>query len=405
MSGWGSPEAVAAGAAALDAAADAARQAAGLGRSAHTDGWAGQAADKYAEARGAAVRQTSGLEDSYRAAASALHRYAEQMRSARSGYENAAATYESARNAVQANPFDLFAWADAARSRIDAFAAVGQLQSAAAEAAAALRAAAGDQADGNEWWDPFGWFTSDATKPGEQVGKSVMDDDAFDPDDVSQGQIGDCFMLSSIVSLLNTDDGDAFIRKNVRWDDTRNGYWVTLYENGEPTEVFVDKVYGQGARQSDWQWLIFSGDKPSIAALYESALQEKYGYSYLDGGVPADAMEAITGQSVNVMDKGLGSTSFSVLRENLEEGGQVVLSSPRSGDNQITVQSPDGTERQVDIVSSHAYAVTRIDADGNVWVRNPWGPGNSADGGGEFRVSADDAQRLFWRATYTNVTG
>jgi hypothetical protein len=124
--------------------------------------------------------------------------------------------------------------------------------------------------------------------------------------------------------------------------------------------------------------------------------------------VPADAMEIITGEDVNVIENdsyaGLTGDQLDPLRENLEDGGQVVISSPRNGDHTITVQGEDGSTREIDIVSSHSYAVTRIDEDGSVWMRNPWGPGNSADGGGEFRVSSEDVADLFWRATYTDVT-
>ena len=43
-------------------------------------------------------------------------------------------------------------------------------------------------------------------------------------------------------------------------------------------------------------------------------------------------------------------------------------------------------------------------ADGEYGNMMLWGPGNGADGGGEFRVSADDVSDLFWRGTSTNVT-
>jgi hypothetical protein len=293
------------------------------------------------------------------------------------------------------------------QSRMAAFGAIGRLQQAAATAADELRAASGEDGDARPWWDPFGWF-NDAEDPDERVSDNILDDDTFDPEDVGQGGIGDCFMLSSIVSLLSTDGGDDFIRDHVRWDPDKNGYWVTLYKNGEPTEVFVEYVFDNGAKQNDWQWGIFGGDKPSIAALYEAALRQEYGYDFIDGGVPAEAMEIITGHPVDTIENdehtGLSESQVDELRDVIDDGGQVVLSSPRDGEHHITVTGEDGSTREVEIVTTHAYAVTRIEADGSVWVRNPWGPGNSADGGGEFRVSAEDVADLFWRAASTNVT-
>ena len=119
-------------------------------------------------------------------------------------------------------------------------------------------------------------------------------------------------------------------------------------------------------------------------------------------------MELITGKPVDEIKtsdySGLSSSEYQDLREVLNDGGQVTLSSPRDGDHQISVTDAAGNTRDIEPVTQHSYVVTRIDEDGSVWMRNPWGPGNSADGGGEFRVSAEDATSLFWRAASTNVT-
>lgn len=407
MSGFGDPGAVMAAADDLLRASSAAADAQGLAKRARPEVWMGEAADAFTTSATKTIAPARRLEDALRAASGTLSRYSAAQREAQSSYEHAQADFDRSARAVRSNPLDIPAALNLVQSRLAAFGALGRLQEAASIAAGELRAASGEDRADRPWWDPFGWF-NDEDDPDERVSESIMDDDAFDAEDVSQGSIGDCFMLSSIVSLLSSDGGDEFIRENVRWDADKGGFWVTLYSNGEPEEVFVEHVFDNGARQNDWQWLIFGGDKPSIAALYESALREKYGYSFLDGGVPSEAMEYITGKDVDEIStsdySGLSSSDFEELREVVNDGGQVVLSSPRGGEHQITVEAPDGSTREVEIVTGHAYAVSRIDADGSVWVRNPWGPGNSADGGGEFRVSADDATELFWRAASTNVT-
>ncbi|MFG6401178.1 C2 family cysteine protease [Microbacterium sp. P04] len=408
MSVTGDPNAVEAAAGRLSTAATALEGVADSIHDVDLDEWEGEAADAFRSAQTETQTAADELAKAYRSGQATLARYAAELRAGRGRYEAAAATFETARRSVEADPLDVGAYVSAIGSRVEAIAAVGEIQAAAARAAAELQAAVSSETEGNEWWDPFGWFTGDESEPDQPVTESILDDDAFDADDVSQGSIGDCFMLSTIVSLLGTDEGDEFLRDHVKWDAERNGYVVTIYVNGEAKDVFVDNVYGQGARQDDWEWLILSGDKASIAALYEAAIAEEYGYGFLDGGVPADAMEIITGEEVlevkNESYAGLSNDQLDPLRENLADGGQVVLSSPREGDHTITVQGPDGATREVDIVSTHSYAVTRIEDDGSVWVRNPWGPGNSADGGGEFRVSAEDVEALFWRATYTDVT-
>ncbi|MGX5697654.1 C2 family cysteine protease [Agromyces soli] len=408
VTSFGDPDAVSGAAGDLRRGSAIAERARVLVRDARPDLWLGAAADAYTAASRSTLPAAERLADALRSAAATLERYAAAQREAQGDYDAARAEFDRATRALRGNPLDLPSAFGAVRARMAAFGALGRLQQAASIAADELRAAVGEDAAGRPWWDPFGWF-NDPEEPDERVSEGILDDDAFDADDVAQGGIGDCFMLSSIVSLLNTDAGDEFIRDHVRWDPDKNGYWVTLYPNGEPEEVFVEYVYDDGARQNDWQWGIFGADKPSIAALYEGAIFEKYGYGYLDGGVPADAMALITGRPVDVIENsdysGLDASQLDGLRETLDDGGQVVISSPRSGDHQLTVTAPDGGTREIEVVTTHSYVVTRIEADGSVWMRNPWGPGNPADGGGEFRVSAEDVSELFWRATTTNVTG
>jgi hypothetical protein len=407
VSNFGDPGAVVGAADALSGAAAAVESAHSLVQRADPEVWRGVAAEAFRESAGRSLPAALSLTDVMRAGSGTLTRYAAAQQNALSDYNNAQTDFDRASTSLHNNPLDLPAAFNLVQSRLAVVGAVGRIQHAALIAANELRAATGEDGDARPWWDPFGWF-NDEEEPDERVSQSIMDDDAFDPEDVAQGGIGDCFMLSSIVSLLNTAGGDDFIRDNVRWDSDKNGFWVTLYSGGEPKEVFVEYVFDNGARQSDWEWWLFGGDKPSIAALYESAIRQEYGFSAIDGGVPADAMELITGRPVTVTENtdysGLTSSQVDGLRNVLDDGGQVVISSPRSGDHQITVTAPDGSTREVEVVNTHSYAVMSIEPDGSVWVRNPWGPGNSADGGGEFLVSAADVAELFWRATSTNVT-
>jgi uncharacterized protein YukE len=406
---FGDPGAVAAAAGDLRRGSGLADRARSLVRDARPELWQGAAADAYAAAARATLPNVERLGDALGSAAGTLERYAAAQREAQGGYEDAVADFDREARSLRANPLDVSAAFGAARARMAAFGALGRLQEAASIAADELRSAMGEDAGARPWWDPFGWF-NDPEEPDERVSEGILDDDAFDPDDVAQGSIGDCFMLSSIVSLLNTDGGDEFLRDHVRWDPDKNGYWVTLYPNGEAEDVFVEHVYDDGARQSDWQWGPFGADKPSIAALYEGAISQlpAHGYDYLDGGYPDDAMSLITGKPVesvaNENHYGLSTRQVEDLRETIDGGGQAVVSSPTGGEHRITVEGPDGDSREVEIVTGHSYVVTRVEADGSMWVRNPWGPGNGADGGGEFRVSADDVPTLFWRSASTNVT-
>ncbi|MGO3147139.1 MAG: C2 family cysteine protease [Leucobacter sp.] len=407
MSQFGDPAAVEAAAESLRHNSVAAETARSNAKRARPDAWQGGAADAFALSVQNTLPPAAQLSDALLSASGTLTRYAAVQRNSKSDFEEAQANFDSAKDALRTNPFNIFAGFDLAKSSMSGLRATGQIQQAAATAADELRALGNEDGDGRAWWDPFGWF-NDPEEPDVRVKEDIMSDDSFDPDDISQGQIGDCFMLSTVVSLMNTDEGDQFIRDNIRWDPDEEGYWVTLYEDGVPEEVFVEYVFEQGATQEDWKFLFLSGDRPSIAALYESALQQKYGYDYLDGGYSWSAMEKITGQPVEQMENsgygGLNPRQVDSLRETLEAGGQATVSSPTGGEHTLTVTDPDGNTREVDLVTSHSYVITRIEEDGSMWVRNPWGPGNSADGGGEFRVSAEDVSSKFWRAASTNVT-
>jgi len=407
VNGFGDPNAVSAAASELQRASAVIDDAHSLVKSAQPHAWRGEAAEAFTASAAKTLPRAVELSNSLRSASDTFSRYAVTQRDAQAKYENAQADFDRAADAVRSNPLDVSAVFSAAQARMSAFAAIGQLQQAAQTAASELRAASGEEADSGPWWDPFGWFT-DEEEPDERVSEDIMDEDAFDPDAVAQGNIGDCFMLSTVVSLLETEEGQEFIREHVRWDEDEGGYWVTLYRNGEPVDVFVDKVYSKGARQDGDGWWIFGGDKPSIAAIYEAAIAQELGYDYLEGGVAANAMELITGEPAEVIENtrhgGLSSGDIEQLREVVDDGGQVVLSSPRNGTREVTVTAPDGSTREVEIVSKHAYVVTRIEPDGSVWMRNPWGPDNGADGGGEFRVEADDVRRYFWRSSSTNIT-
>lgn len=424
MSAFGDPSAVLAAADSLRGASTRTESARSLVQGAQPEIWQGAAADAFTASARRSLPRATDLAETLVAASGTLTRYAAAQRAARANFESAQADTDRAISALRSNPLDIPAALHLAKSQLGAFGAHGQLQQAASIAAAELQASLGEDGAGRSWWDPFGWFNDEAN-PDRRVTKDIMDDDSFDPDDVSQGGMGDCYLLVSIVSLLNTDAGDKFVRDHIRWDDDKNGYWVTLYPGGKPKEIFVDYVYGQGATQHDWvldythgdkRFVAGDTDKPSIAALYESAYQQEYDYDKLSGGGKVyEAMELITGKPSDVIGgqnsggmsgwtTGLDEQDFQSLRQVINDGGQVALSTPDDGEYPLTVTDSSGNTREIEIVTDHAYAATRIDPDGGVWVRNPWGPGNSADGGGEFRVSPEDAAKVFKRSASGNIT-
>ncbi|WP_147795645.1 C2 family cysteine protease [Cellulomonas sp. Y8] len=373
--------------------------------------WDGTAADRYRE-------RVRDLSDRARELGSTMERGARVLSgyaAVLEGQEAAAATARtalaSARRRVAAAPLDLLARVDCLRAMRDQNDAVATAQRAAAEAAAAL----GAVLDGpGSWWDPFGWFDDDSTEPDRRVGPDLLDRASWDPEDIQQGSMGDCYLLAALMGVLNTDDGDAWVRDHIRWDADRAGYWITIYPaGGTPREVFVDHVFDHGATEEDWRVGPFSGNRPGIAALYEAAAYQELGYRELaNGGTPEEAMRLLTGQRPTVYEPTSGAGyagDLSALRTAVDGGRSVVAASQEYAfevgssvhEVPVTRRTESGGTETVDgaIATHHAYMVDAVDPDGGVWLRNPWGPGNSLDDGQPFKVSAEDFASVFYNVT------
>jgi len=246
-------------------------------------------------------------------------------------------------------------------------------------------------------WPPDGW-PPPASLQTVPLTSTILDDASFDPLDVSQGGIGDCYMLASLMALMQTDEGDQLLRDNIKWDPDLNGYWVTLYDHGDPVRYFVDHAQAGGATENG---------SAGIASIYEAALNEHLTFNDLtNGGWPDDTFPIITGQEASEFTHSTGSDQgwdMDPLRDQLADGNQLVASTGSvsgSGDSvRIAINRLDArgahVPGMVDLYGPHSYTVSGIEADGSVWVMNPWGTGNYADGGGPFLVSAADFNLYF----------
>ena len=183
------------------------------------------------------------------------------------------------------------------------------------------------------------------------------------------------------MGYLNTSGGRAILRNNIRWDSKAGGYWVTLYDHGNPQEVFVDKVYGQGADQVDRTTLWWTNRSPEVATLYEAAYAKMIGYDDLsDGGKPDFVMAAITGKpaSIQALSRKNAESDLAHMKERLLFGSPVIAwTTSRSTEYVVedaTIVRPDCkvVHDDIDIVSgpqsSHANSVERVDSDGTVWM-------------------------------------
>ena len=228
----------------------------------------------------------------------------------------------------------------------------------------------------------LGGNEADKKDPGDAEGTEPADEDipeddeSIHPDNSAQGAIGDCYLLSSLQSLVQHDPD--FLREHV--DEVEPGvYEVTMYdESGDPIVYRIESVQEGGVRDAD-------GDQ-SVYSLYERAYAmhlEARGED-INGGFPKDAMQTITGQNADAY----GSLSLDELAEQLDRGNLV---------NADTGGTDDPSHDE--IVGNHAYSVTSVDTEaGTVTVTNPWGAGNP-DAPKNVTMTYEEYRETFGRTT------
>jgi WXG100 family type VII secretion target len=228
--------------------------------------------------------------------------------------------------------------------------------------------------------------------------------DGVHPDDVEQGQLGDCYLLASLASIANQNPD--MIEKMIR-DNGDGSYTVTFYEKGwfgsiKPVEVTVD---GQFPLRDGRPVFAGVGDKDGdhhelwTMIVEKAYAQWKGGYSSIEGGWPHHAMEHLTG--IPSQDFAPTRVSIEQLSNFHHQGYAISLSTNQ--DWKLTIAGrtlwdfddiTDGPLFQKgggQLVPSHAYYVTGVDAEnGTVTIRNPWGWYH-----GEITLTTEEFQQAF----------
>jgi hypothetical protein len=218
-------------------------------------------------------------------------------------------------------------------------------------------------------------------------GKMRLFEGKIEPGDVAQGSLGDCWLLAAIAtiaedndelvkSLFITREADAFSCYQIRLYDANKRRWRTLTiddrvpvrENGDP---YFTKPHGNEL------WVL----------LLEKAFAKMKGsYGALDGGYPADALTAFTGNDSVVLRSGdtTGSMweangmarldqarAYAVIRQCLKD--KMVMCAGSRHDGKTDKDAPDKG-----IVHGHAYTVLDTATSMGekiIKLRNPWGSG------------------------------
>lgn len=206
----------------------------------------------------------------------------------------------------------------------------------------------------------------------------------IDINDVSQGGLGDCYMIASLAAVAQQNPD--LIKKMIR-DNGDGSYTVTFYEKnqfiGIETPGFTKKeitVKLDGSEYAEFGDSTDQNQEVWVRVIEKGYAEWKGGYSAIEGGWPHNALEAITGiDSVNYTPSSL---KIDDLASALKSGGAVTAGTFRD----VTlgpIDLPDITDSSSyytnnQLIQGHAYTVTAVDsAAGTVTVRNPWGGSNA----------------------------
>jgi len=217
--------------------------------------------------------------------------------------------------------------------------------------------------------------------------RGMPDSTDIHPSDVSQGHLGDCYLMASVAVLAqqNPEQLKRLIRDN--GDGT---YTITFYEKKgvfglfggqyEKVEITVTADFPQEDGQPIYAGY---GDQTSegketwVMLLEKGYAQWKGGYEVIGkGGFPHNAMEALTG--IDSIDYKPGSISIQDLENRYNSGSAITLGSLTDYEL-FGLDIPDATNfnplyQNDTLVSNHAYYVSDVNVnEGTITIRNPWG--------------------------------
>jgi Calpain family cysteine protease len=236
-------------------------------------------------------------------------------------------------------------------------------------------------------------LTTDDQKAGSHVewnahpGKVVVG--GVSADDPMQGQVGDCYFISSLAALAHARP-ELLARAITANDD--GTFTVTFHERKagatttHPVAITVDGTLP--TKRGQLEYATARDAHELWPMLFEKAYATwKGGYDAIEGGMAATALEALSGARgafFPVTAESSAGSVFTKLKDACADGGCVVaLSKPWSPSRQ-------------GVVADHAYTVLGVKEENGqklVQLRNPWGerePGNDGRDDGVFWLPMAD---------------
>ncbi len=220
---------------------------------------------------------------------------------------------------------------------------------------------------------------------------------AVHPNDLRQGQVGDCFLLAPLAAIATRDP--SFIQNMIK-DNGDGTYTVTFYDHGKAVEIVVSQadLTAELGLSKDGEWMVRAGfgdssrnQRESWVQIVESGYAKwKGGFPNInEGGYPTITLAELTGNPpitrVPVLssfddlamnfNKGYPITATSLPSINIESKqiylGITTITTPRID---IAPLNWASSHYQGDLVNNHVYYLTGVDGiNQTVTIRNPWG--------------------------------
>ncbi len=181
-----------------------------------------------------------------------------------------------------------------------------------------------------------------------------------------QGQVGDCWFLSSISAIQRSPKGQAILDDTIK--DNKDGTYTVKFKG-------ADKAYTVSALEILSADDFARGDKD--VRILELAAEKHYNILGIYGGNPASAFDLLLGTNKKwqTIAKSFGQKPEPQEIKKQLKNKNIIMTcgiNPCSKLWGLIVKDiPKDAEYKNDIATAHAYAVCDID-DKNIYLKNPW---------------------------------
>lgn len=228
--------------------------------------------------------------------------------------------------------------------------------------------------------------------------KGVLVKGGIDGNDVMQKYLADCYLIAAMAATARANPELIEKAFKKRSDGT---YDVTIYEQKGakwvPTKVHIDA----DLPHNDWYHLQYASardEKELWPALLEKAFAAKAGsYAAIEGGVPGDALSALTGKPTTMID----FQERGVKADQVFEALSLAVKERRPATASTYGESSNAKYTNSGLYSDHAYSVWGTETSGGkkyVQLRNPWGesePANNGRDDGIFKMELGEFMKMY----------